>query len=111
MSTLTMLFGLLLLTSCGTVHYTKVDKVNMARYEHGQKMIEGLTRNEVLSRFGSPTRASETTFGGKGAVKWTYDYKIFCGTKGTYCAVFFRNDRVIFNVNFRQEFNNTVVNN
>ena len=109
MKTLTMLLGLLLLTSCGTTHYVKTDKVNMARYEHGQKMIEGLTRNEVLTRFGSPDKASETTFGGKGAIRWEYHYKIFCGTMGTKCVVMFRNDRVIYNVNFRQEFNNTVV--
>jgi len=99
---------MIILTSCGSTSYVKVDPVNMKRFNHDQKMVEGLSRQEVLTRFGSPDQAFETTFGTKGAVVWRYHHKIFCSHKGTRCDVYFRNDRVIYTSNFRMEFNNTV---
>lgn len=102
---------LLLLVSCGTTKYVQVDPVNYTRFNHGQKMIEGLTRQEVLSKFGSPDSAEETIFGAVGAIRWRYHEKIFCAHLGTRCDVYFRNDVVVYSNNFRMEFSNTVVDN
>lgn len=104
-----MLMVLIMFTGCAT-SLVPVDKPNMARFTHDQKIIEGLTRNEVLSRLGSPDQAFETTFGAKGAIVWRYNYKIFCSQRGTRCDVYFRNNRVIYHSNFRLEFTNVVAN-
>ncbi len=99
---------LFLLSSCTTIRYVQVDKPNMARFNHDQKMISGLSKEEVLDRFGSPDQAYETVFGTKGADKWEYHYKIFCGQLGTSCDIYFRDNRAIYDVNFRMEFTNVV---
>ena len=99
---------MLMFVGCGTVSYVKVDKVNMDRFTHDQKIVEGLSRQEVLDKFGSPDQAFATTFGAKGAIVWRYNYKIFCSQRGTRCDVYFRNDSVIYTSNFRMEFSNLV---
>ena len=100
---------LLLLVSCASTEYVYVDKVNMKRFQHEQKVVVGMDRNEVLVKFGSPDEAYETVWANRGAVVWVYHRKIFCAHQGTRCKLFFREGKVIYDNNFRMEFNQTVV--
>jgi outer membrane protein assembly factor BamE (lipoprotein component of BamABCDE complex) len=92
------------LASCSST-YVKVDKVNYDRFEHDQKVVIGMSKKEVLKKFGSPDMASSKNYG----TQWKYYHKIFCAHDGAVCAFYFDDGgKLIDTFNVRMEFNDTV---
>ena len=95
---------LVMLMGCANM-YTKVDPVNMKRFEHDQKVVKGMTKMEVLDLFGSPDVAYARSYG----FEWRYYQNIFCGNDGQVCSFYFNEDEKLNDsYNIRMEFNNTV---
>ena len=103
MKTLTILLGLLFLTSCAST-YTKVDKVNYSKHEHDQKIAKGMTPKEVMEKFGSPATVQRVFHYDRVVTEFTYYRGIHC--KSVYCFVHFDKKKVINWIEFRQEYIN-----
>ena len=90
-----------ILTSCAST-YTPVDKTNMDRFTHDQKISVDMTAREVMGMFGSPDRVikGNTTF------KFVYYRKIQCA--GVYCTIDFKDGEVVGYNSFRQEYINFI---
>ena len=98
-------FCLLLFVSCAST-YTKVDEVNYDRYEHDQKIADGMEMREVMEKFGSPHQVKKDAYNGEYVTKFVYYRAIQCSN--LYCFVYFDEDdkEVIKYDGFRQEYIN-----
>jgi hypothetical protein len=104
MKTLISICMLMLFVSCGST-FTKVDKVNYARYEHDQKIEKGIGMKEVMDKFGSPHDVKNYGYNGEGTTTFVYYRAIQC--KVVYCFVVFDDDKEVINFDeFRQEYVN-----
>ena len=103
-----MLIMMMLLVGCGHTRYVHVDKTNMARFRHDQKVITGNTQLEILEKFGTPDEIVHKSYMSKGVVAWLYYRKIFCSE--TYCYVYFdATKRVMMTHAIRMEFDPTLM--
>ena len=104
MRTLLILSFILVLESCGTVRYTKVDPTNQDRFKHEQKISRGMDKESVLDLFGTPNEALK----GQYYVVWRYYRAHHCGHDSAYCDVYFEDNTVANFYNFRMEYNDLV---
>jgi hypothetical protein len=106
MKTILMLSMILLLTACGTPErYVQVDKTNMKRFEHDQKVRIGMTKQEVLAKFGTPDNTRDAGYG----IYFEYFNKIFCNAaESAYCYLYLKKGIVVNSFAIRMEFNDTV---
>lgn len=99
---------LVLFVGCAT-HYTKgPDEVNAKRYNHDEKIREGMTMKEVMDTFGSPSQVKNAFFVSETVIEFVYYRSIYC--ESIYCFVHFDKDskEVVRSINFRQEFTELV---
>jgi len=105
---LIIILSVLLLSSCGSItHYVKVDPVNEKRFSHDQKITSGMTQQETLNMFGSPSVAKRVYHTPHHNVLWIYKDKLFC--TGYYCTVSFKGGRVVGYTRFSMEFSDFLV--
>ena len=103
MSTLCVLF---LFVSCSSTTYTKIDEPNYKRYNHDQKIELGMTVEEVLNSFGSPSHIDKTWGNKMMVIEFRYYRAIHC--QEMMCFVQFDEEsrKVVNYINFRGEYIN-----
>ena len=101
-----------LLVSCASQKmYTKIDETNYERFEHKQKIELGLSMQQVLKMFGTPSDYKKGWRDGEDTVEFIYYNNIACSS--VYCFVEFNLDdkEVVHFVNFRMEYINLITKN
>lgn len=109
MKTLISLCILFLFVSCASTYTKGPDPVNAKRYNHDEKIRNGMTMKEVMDTFGSPHQVKREFVSRAMDIVPVFVYyrSIYCET--VYCFVMFDKDKeVIHSVNFRAEFTDDV---